>query len=227
MSDSTQLIRRKGICKNPDCDMCMSREVQEIEPGEDFICSDCGAPLQDVGDKPSNGGGGDGGSKRTLMLAIICAVVAILCGVGYWFFVANSSSDDVTTTGTDSTEVTTPQGQGENVTTGGNNGNGNNGTTTQPGGGNGGGAVASGTVSLGNGTYNGPLKGGKPDGIGGTFTCSRAFTLDLKDGYGNTVDLAAGDKIIDTKFDGGKLQQGEIHFANGTRKYISGLNATL
>ena len=227
MSDSTQLIRRKGVCKNPDCDLCMSREVQEIEPGEDFICSDCGAPLQEVGDKGPVGPIG-GGPNRTLMLAIICAVVAILCGVGYWFFVANSSSDDANTTGSDSTEIVTPPGgEGQDINNG-DGSNGGNGGGIQPGGGgNGGGAVTSGTVSLSNGSYNGPLKGGKPDGIGGTFTCSRAFTLDLKDGYGNTVDLAPDDKIIDTKFDNGKVQQGEIHFTDGSRKYVSGLNAAL
>lgn len=227
MSDSTQLIRRKGICKNPDCDMCMSREVQEIEPGEEFICSDCGSPLQDVNDKTQTGGGD--GPNRTVLYAIICLVVAIACGVGYWFFVANS--DDSDNTSTDPTEVVD-----DNTETGTNDG----GTTTNPGGqqsgttttvgqgGQGGQAsTASGTVSMQNGTYNGPLKGGKPNGIGGTFTCTRAMTIDLKDGYGNTVDLAAGDKIIDTKFENGLLQQGEIHFSNGTRKYISGLNTQL
>ena len=87
MSDSTMLIRRKGICTNPDCDMCLSREVQEIEPGEDFVCAECGAPLKDAGKIPTPGGD----TKKNKLIPIIIGVVAILLGGGAaWYFLSGN-----------------------------------------------------------------------------------------------------------------------------------------
>lgn len=77
--------------------------------------------------------------------------------------------------------------------------------------------------TVGCGTYSGPMSGGKPHGIGGTITVDRKYNIDLKDGSGNTVSIGPGDKIVDTKFNNGVLQQGQIIFGNGTRKYVSGL----
>ena len=80
-----------------------------------------------------------------------------------------------------------------------------------------------GTYSLGWGTYSGPMSGGKPNGFGGTITVSRSYTIDLKKASGETVQVNAGDKITNVKMENGVLRQGEIHFANGTRRYLSGL----
>lgn len=83
--------------------------------------------------------------------------------------------------------------------------------------------TGSGTYSLGWGTYSGPMSGGKPNGFGGTITVSRSYTIDLKKASGETVQVNAGDKITNVKMENGVLRQGEIHFANGTRRYLSGL----
>ena len=96
MSDSTMLIRRKGICTNPDCDMCLSREVQEIEPGEDFVCAECGAPLKDAGKIPTPGGD----TKKNKLIPIIIGVVAILLGGGAaWYFLSGNGSNSDNATG--------------------------------------------------------------------------------------------------------------------------------
>lgn len=219
MSDSTKLIRRKGICKNPDCDMCMSREIQEIEPGEDFICADCGVPLQEVNEKKAGGSNG-GGNKSVMMIIIAVAVLAVI-GACAWFFMGSGTGGN---DGADSTAVVVEKVEEVAVVSGATqapaatDGTATTGSTA---------GASSKSVTMQYGKYEGPVSGGQPNGIGGTFTFTTSYTLDLKDGYGNTVDLNAGDKIIDTKFEDGCLQQGEIHFADGKRKYISGLNQKL
>lgn len=218
------LIRKKGICENPDCDMCITRTVQEIEPGEDFICAECGSPLKEV---KENGTKGPGGNGKGMLYAIIAAVVVLGGAAGWWFFGASS---DKATPEEEETEVVTEEGQETDVveTTPAQPGT----TTTTPGGSTSttpapAATPKTGTLTLMNGVYSGPVKGGQPNDMGGEFTVTRAFTLDLKDGYGTTVELAPGDKIITTKFTDGKFRQGEIHFKDGARKYVSGLNQAL
>ncbi len=79
------------------------------------------------------------------------------------------------------------------------------------------------TYHLDWGTYDGPMAGGVPHGFGGSITVSSSHTIDLKKASGETVQVSRGDKIMNVKMDNGRLRQGEIHFADGTRKYISGL----
>ena len=76
--------------------------------------------------------------------------------------------------------------------------------------------------SLGWGTYNGPVSGNK-SGMGGTITVNRTHTIDLKKASGETVTVNSGDKIANAKVENGQLRQGEIRFADGTRKFVSGL----
>ncbi len=229
MSD-TMLIRKKGVCTNPDCEMCMMRTVQEIEPGEDFICADCGMPLKEVTEK---GPGGDPGKSKLVLYIGIAIIVVAGAAVGWWLATGDKATTEEVTTETEievTTETTKPADDNATempaeteVTT-----NDNNATTTTetsvtpvvP-------ASSASTVSTAYGSYNGPVKAGKPDGFGGEFKFTRAMTLDLKDGYGTTVDLAPGDKIISTKFEKGNLLQGEIHFKDGRRKVITGLNQAL
>lgn len=80
-----------------------------------------------------------------------------------------------------------------------------------------------GPISLGWGTYDGPLSGRTPHGFGGSITVKSRHTIDLKKATGETVELAPGDKIMNVKMDNGRLRQGEIHFSDGRRKFISGL----
>jgi len=67
------------------------------------------------------------------------------------------------------------------------------------------GGGGSNTINLGWGTYKGSVSGNK-SGIGGEITVNKTYTIDLKKASGETV-----------------LRQGEIRFADGTRKFVSGL----
>lgn len=238
MSESTSL-RRKGICENPDCDMCLNKTVQEIEPGEDFVCSECEMPLKEIkeGKNKKKKNGSDGSNS---LIYIIIAAAVILIGGGAWWFMSSDKTeapevvDDITVAGEEETvgivvdslstdgldtaadvatvneEIVGTDGNNNSETSG--SGNVNSGVSS---------------LKLAYGVYDGPMKNGKADGMGGEFKFTKAMTLELKDGYGTTVELAPGDKIVTTKFTNGKFNQGEIHFTNGTRKYVSGLNQTL
>lgn len=87
----------------------------------------------------------------------------------------------------------------------------------------GGGGGSTTTYNLGWGRYDGPMAGGKPHGFGGTITVSGYHSIDLKKASGETVEVNRGDKIMNVKIENGRLRQGEIHFADGTRRFISGL----
>lgn len=79
------------------------------------------------------------------------------------------------------------------------------------------------SYNLGYGRYEGPMSGGKPHGFGGSITVTSRHTIDLKKASGETVEVGPGDKIMNVKMENGRLRQGEIHFADGTRRFISGL----
>ena len=84
------------------------------------------------------------------------------------------------------------------------------------------GGGGSNTINLGWGTYKGSVSGNK-SGIGGEITVNKTYTIDLKKASGETVTVNPGDKIANAKVENGKLRQGEIRFADGTRKFVSGL----
>ena len=84
------------------------------------------------------------------------------------------------------------------------------------------GGGGSNTISLGWGTYKGSVSGSK-SGIGGEITVNKTHTIDLKKASGETVTVNPGDKIANAKVENGQLRQGEIRFADGTRKFVSGL----
>lgn len=79
------------------------------------------------------------------------------------------------------------------------------GTTIQPSG-----------YALGWGTYEGPMQGGKPHGIGGEVKVSKSYSIDLKNG--SSKQVFRGDKLVNTKFLNGKLVQGYIHRSNGEQE---------
>ncbi len=70
-------------------------------------------------------------------------------------------------------------------------------------------------------SYSGPMKGGQPNGIGGKLTFKSGYQLDLKDGKGTKLQINAGETIENTKFENGKLRQGELHRKDGTRKWFN------
>lgn len=69
------------------------------------------------------------------------------------------------------------------------------------------------TYTLGWGTYKGPMKGGRPHGLGGEVIITKSHTIDLKNG--SYKQVAKGDRLVNTKFKDGKLVQGYIHHPGG------------
>lgn len=69
------------------------------------------------------------------------------------------------------------------------------------------------TYNLGWGTYEGPMKGGRPHGLGGEVIITKSHTIDLKNG--SYKQVAKGDRLVNTKFKDGKLVQGYIHHPGG------------
>ena len=70
-------------------------------------------------------------------------------------------------------------------------------------------------------SYSGPMQGGQPNGIGGKLTFKSGYQLDLKDGKGTKLQINAGETIENTKFENGKLRQGELHRKDGSRKWFN------
>ena len=85
----------------------------------------------------------------------------------------------------------------------------------------GGGASSGSSNWNGVATYSGPMQGGQPNGIGGKLTFKSSYQLDLKDGKGTKLDINASETIENTKFENGKLRQGELHRKDGTRKWFN------
>ncbi|MBR5092753.1 MAG: Ig-like domain-containing protein [Bacteroidales bacterium] len=87
-------------------------------------------------------------------------------------------------------------------------------------GGNGGG-TQTGAKNLGWANYQGPTQGGIPHGVGGSLKITQSYSIDLKDGRGSTLEVSAGETIENTKFENGRLRAGELHRADGTRKWFN------
>lgn len=65
---------KKGICNNPECDLCLSRELQEVEDGSEFVCRDCGQPLKMAVEKKKNANSG----KKKLVIIILAAALLLI-----------------------------------------------------------------------------------------------------------------------------------------------------
>lgn len=75
-------------------------------------------------------------------------------------------------------------------------------------------------LNLGYAVYEGPSNNGQPDGIGGKLTFKKNYTIDLKNVAGESVAVRSGEYITNTKYQNGRLLQGQLHHANGTQKWI-------
>lgn len=84
----------------------------------------------------------------------------------------------------------------------------------------GGGGVSSGKINLGYGIYEGPVSGGKANGIGGEIRFTSNHTIDLKKGTGETVEVNAGDKMINVKMKDNQIIQGQLKRSDGSQKWI-------
>ena len=222
-------MERKGICKNVG--VCsQAGKVQVITDDDaEFICTECGSPLEEAKEEinGSDSGSGDG-KKKKLIIVIASAVVVIGGAIGAVLGINGSKENAVEETAlldslakvreadsirvADSirmanemqpeetpAEVAVPEKKTQ--------GSGNN--------------AASGSSNLGWGTYSGPMQGGKPHGVGGTIKVKQDYSIDLKDGRGSTLDVHSGETIENTKFENGRLRAGELHRADGTRKWFN------
>ncbi len=224
------MAKIKGICKNidGDCSLAFNKTVQEAEK-DDFVCSECGAPLKEVTAAPAK----SGGSANKLIPIIIGAVVAIgaVVGCGFamgWFDSKTESEElvedadgsltmDIPETDVDtrdfivedsaSIEITPAEEaavQEEGVKEEAKEAAPAKVKESAP--------AASGK-NLGYGYYSGSY----PTGVG-TIKINRPHTFETTSG---SVDAGPGDMVVGAKFKDGKLVQGELHSADGSRTWMA------
>lgn len=75
-------------------------------------------------------------------------------------------------------------------------------------------------INLGYGVYDGPCKGGKANGTGGTIRFTSHHTIDLKKASGETVDVEAGDTMVNVKMEDNRLIQGQLKRKDGSTRWI-------
>ena len=240
-SRNTHLQFRYGQCLNDGCSKCKSKEIQEIPARKDFVCQECGKELREV-QRPLSWWEKYG--KTTS--AAIAAVVVIGGGIAWFAFSGSepkkpaesvAAPDSSVVAAPDTTAAqpqTAPQAEEKAPEAASQ-------TEATPAPSTAAASAAKPTASsskpvpapqtngasLKCGKYEGPMAGGKPNGIGGTITVTRSYSIDLKDGSGNSVSIEAGDRISNTKFKNGVLQQGQLIRSNGERKFLTGLSERL
>lgn len=216
-----------GICTNTSgkadgtpCSKCQNKEKQAIRASKDFVCEECGETLTKIPTpKP----------QPPLGLIIGAAVVIIGLAVGAYFLFSGKDKPVVEEPVIETPVVEEPvveepvvvepvveepvveqaiveEPKPEPKTES---------KPAKP-------AQTSNTSNWnGVATYSGPMQGGQPHGIGGKLTFKSNYSLDLKDGKGTKLDINAGETIENTKFENGKLRQGELHRKDGTRKWFN------
>lgn len=192
------MAKLKGICKNIDyCDLAADKVEQEAEKSN-FVCSECGKPLTQVGGtKPT-----DGGPNKKLIIIIIAAVVLIGGGAGAWFGgLFGGSSEPKTYDDTDSTTIV-DKGEKDSID-----------IKPEPK------PVDPEPKPVGPkfswGKYSGPA-----DGFGGELKVTKEHSIDLCNTNGDVIDVYPGDVIKQTKIKNGQLVSGTIFRTDGTRKYF-------
>ena len=200
-----------GICLNDECQECKKKTIQQVPMRKDLLCVECGKPLRECPPPVK--------TPWKKYLGIGIPVLVVVAFVIWFAFLRDSGSATTEKPGNivaapDTTIVDGVKKDSTKV---------DKATTSnkekpkpQP-------ITGNGKSNLSFGTYDGPMTNGKPDGFGGTITVTSTYTIDLKKASGETVTVNRGDKIMNVKMENGRLRQGEIHFADGTRKYISGL----
>ncbi len=83
------MAAKKFTCTNfANCDAALSKQVIEIEDGEDVLCPSCKGTNTLVAAGGAGGGtaaaGGSGGSKKKLIIAALAVVVIALAVWVFW-----------------------------------------------------------------------------------------------------------------------------------------------
>lgn len=221
------MAKLKGICKNIDgCDLAADKIEQEAEKSN-FICSECGKPLTQVG-KVGGGKGPNGGdSNKKLLIIVIAIVIVIGGGAGAWFgglFGGSSEPQDIPvdttvvdpidpvetdsvvtapidSVATDSAKVVVdsvkPEPKNPQP----------EGPVTDP-------QPVGPKFSWGK--YSGPASG-----FGGELKVTRQHSIDLGNTRGEVIDVYPGDVIKNIKLKNGQIVQGELFRIDGTRKQFT------
>lgn len=229
-----QLVRY-GQCLSENCEKAKNKEIQQIPMRKEFICEECGKPLLEVQPQRSWFD-----KNRKVVIMAIVAVIVIGGGV-VWF--SNSGENPVpqvkattdsvvvkqidTTNTTEQTNVSVALEEKQSTNDVAPSQSEQKSTTKSISSKPKAETASSNSASLKCGKYEGPMAGGKPNGIGGTIYVTSSYTIDLKDGNGGKVALEAGDRVSNTKFKNGVLQQGQLIRSNGERKFLSGLSERL
>lgn len=196
---------KKGVCKNFDnCSLADNNEIQEVDSTE-FKCQECGKDLHELESKTK---GAAGGNKKLPLIIAAAVVVLGGGGAGAYFGLSKKDKAPVEDTAIEAVEAPAPEQKEEPKTTT---------TTTTPKQA----TPANGSKNLGWANYSGPTQGGQPHGVGGTLKITTSYSIDLKDGRGSTLEVNAGETIENTKFENGRLRAGELHRADGTRKWFN------
>lgn len=232
-----------GICTNTNgydhegehrkCSKCMNKEKQAIRAGRDFVCEECQMPLTKTTPPPQ--------TNMKLIIIIAAAVVVIGGGIGAWLGLSGGDkkaqeeaarldsirvadsirqaaiADSIAAAAAED-EAARQAAIADSIRIADSIAAASKAAQTQP---SATPRVTSGGARLPYGSYNGPMQGGKPHGVGGTINVSSSYQLDLKDGRGSTLDLRPGDKIANTKFENGRLRSGELQRTDGTRKWFN------
>lgn len=194
-----------GICTEAEKETVFQETDLEEVDGK-FICPKCKQELEEI-----NGGGGHG-----KLIAIIAAAVIVLGG-GTAALLLGGKGDGTPSEAVEQPPVVDPpvaepdttsqdeviELEGEESDLDDETGNEKPQSDAK-------------TYTLGWGTYEGPMKGGKPHDIGGEITVTKTYSIDLKNG--SFKQVVKGDKIVNTKFKEGKLVQGYIHHSNGEQE---------
>lgn len=221
-----------GVCLNDECPMCKSKQVQQIPMRKELVCAECGKPLRESAPPKSSS------PMRWIVIAVAAVVVIIpvvlwLTGVFGSTPFSDESKKGIDTLKVDSVERPEPDvneektGEGEKETdtlevvpvkepeeNGTETEKGKTPPLPQP---------KPESYNTGWGTYEGPMEGGQPNGFGGIIIVRSRHFIDLKKADGETIEIGSGDKIMNVKMENGRMRQGEIHFADGTRRFVSGL----
>ena len=218
------MAKLKGICKNIDCcDLAADKVEQEAEKSN-FVCSECGKPLTQVG-KVGGGKGPNGGdSNKKLLIIVIAIVIVIGGGAGAWFgglFGGSSEPQEqvndsippvvepidtvvtapIDSVATDSAKVVVdsvkPEPKNPQP----------EGPVTDP-------QPVGPKFSWGK--YSGPASG-----FGGELKVTRQHSIDLGNTHGEVIDVYPGDVIKNIKLKNGQIVQGELFRTDGTRKQFT------
>lgn len=214
---SEHLRYRYGICLNENCSKCKSKEVQQIAARKDFVCAECQKPLREC---PPPKTFWDKYGKLIIGICVVVVAAAIIVPIAL-----NNSKKDAatpskpkperTTAGSkvhtkiddkvkvDSTSLTkepkediaetkekveTKEVKDSNVGK----------VKKEP--------VAESpksSIRVPFGKYSGPASG-----LDGEIVVTKAYSLDLRNAAGESLELLPGDVITKTKFKNGELVSG-------------------